>query len=117
MSESRLSAELQKHPQVAKFWKGYTAKLKACEKAAVTAEEPAKISSPAVAPVAKKQKKAGKGSKKAEGAMEVVVASDESRKAPEDATTNILETMRRDATLIPTLLRQFLDYLSTFGIA
>ena len=49
--------------------------------------------------------------------MEVVVASDESRKAPEDATTNILETMRRDATLIPTLLRQFLDYLSTFGIA
>ena len=48
--------------------------------------------------------------------MEVVETSEESRKAAEEASKNIIDTMRRDAALIPTILRQFLDYLSTYGM-
>ena len=59
-------------------------------------------------PSTKKQKKGGKAAKKATENTSVVAV------APE-GSTNIFETMRRDATWMPTLLRQFLDYLNTYG--
>ena len=103
LSESRLSSELQKNPQLAKFWKSYLAKMKASEKGA--GESAPTEGETSAATSSKKQKKSTSTSKPIES-----ISEDSVKDSNHEST---FKTMRRDAKWMPTLLEHFLTTLQS----